>query len=139
MCLFIFRSLAVETGQILEHLVWSNTSGFQFSGPLARTNVLSALCGQLSHVLSESICSQTAQHFAIFGSVAVLVSVPRFFGSLRLSFTGGTTQVQDGWIIRTSDILHKAYGTILEPGRFSRPHLSLETCPVEPRRGARDL
>ena len=34
-----------STGKILEHLVWSNTSGFQFLGPLARTNYLSALCG----------------------------------------------------------------------------------------------
>ena len=31
--------------KILEHLFWSNTSGFQFWGPLARTNFLSALCG----------------------------------------------------------------------------------------------
>ena len=34
-----------STCKILEHLVWSNTSGFQFWGPLARTNLLSALCG----------------------------------------------------------------------------------------------
>ena len=34
-----------STCKILEHLVWSNTSGFQFWGPLARTNFLSALCG----------------------------------------------------------------------------------------------
>ena len=34
-----------STGKILEHLVWSNTSGFQFWGPLARTNFLSVLCG----------------------------------------------------------------------------------------------
>ena len=34
-----------STCKILEHLVWSNTSGFQFLGPLARTNFLSALCG----------------------------------------------------------------------------------------------
>ena len=33
-----------STCNILEHLVWSNTSGFQFWGPLARTNFLSALC-----------------------------------------------------------------------------------------------
>ena len=32
--------------KVLEHLVWSNTSGFQFWGPLARTNFLSALCGR---------------------------------------------------------------------------------------------
>ena len=36
---------ANSTCQILEHLVWSNTSGLQFRGPLARTNFLSALCG----------------------------------------------------------------------------------------------
>ena len=34
-----------STRKILEHLVCSNTSGFQFWGPLARTNFLSALCG----------------------------------------------------------------------------------------------
>ena len=34
-----------STCKILEHLVWSNTSGFQFWGPLARTNFLSVLCG----------------------------------------------------------------------------------------------
>ena len=34
-----------STCKILEHLVWSNNSGFQFWGPLARTNFLSALCG----------------------------------------------------------------------------------------------
>ena len=34
-----------STCKILEHLVCSNTSGFQFWGPLARTNFLSALCG----------------------------------------------------------------------------------------------
>ena len=34
-----------STCRILEHLVCSNTSGFQFWGPLARTNFLSALCG----------------------------------------------------------------------------------------------
>ena len=34
-----------STCKILEHLVWSNTSGFQFWGPLARTNFLLALCG----------------------------------------------------------------------------------------------
>ena len=34
-----------STCKILEHLVCSNTSGFQFWGPLARTNLLSALCG----------------------------------------------------------------------------------------------
>ena len=34
-----------STCKILEHLVWSNTFGFQFWGPLARTNFLSALCG----------------------------------------------------------------------------------------------
>ena len=34
-----------STCNVLEHLVWSNTSGFQFWGPLARTNFLSALCG----------------------------------------------------------------------------------------------
>ena len=34
-----------STCKILEHPVWSNTSGFQFWGPLARTNFLSALCG----------------------------------------------------------------------------------------------
>ena len=34
-----------STCKILEHRVWSNTSGFQFWGPLARTNFLSALCG----------------------------------------------------------------------------------------------
>ena len=34
-----------STCKILEHLVWSNTSRFQFWGPLARTNFLSALCG----------------------------------------------------------------------------------------------
>ena len=33
------------TCKILEHLVWSNTSGFQFWGPLARTLFLSVLCG----------------------------------------------------------------------------------------------
>ena len=39
----LFR--ASSTHKILEHLVWSNTSGSQFWGPLARTNFLSALCG----------------------------------------------------------------------------------------------
>ena len=34
-----------STCEILEHLVFSNTSGFQFWGPLARTNFLSAPCG----------------------------------------------------------------------------------------------
>ena len=34
-----------STCKILEHLVWSNTCGFQFWGPFARTNFLSALCG----------------------------------------------------------------------------------------------
>ena len=34
-----------STGKILEHLVWSNTSGFQFLGSLARTDFLLALCG----------------------------------------------------------------------------------------------
>ena len=34
-----------STCNVLEHLVCSNTSVFQFWGPLARTNVLSALCG----------------------------------------------------------------------------------------------
>ena len=34
-----------STCKILEHHVLSNTSGFQFRGPLARTNFLSALCG----------------------------------------------------------------------------------------------
>ena len=34
-----------STCKILEHLVCSNTSGFQFWGPLARTNFLSALYG----------------------------------------------------------------------------------------------
>ena len=29
----------------LEHLLWSNTSGFQSLGPLARTNFMPALCG----------------------------------------------------------------------------------------------
>ena len=37
--------MANSTRKILEHLVWSNTSGFQFWGPLARTDFLSALCG----------------------------------------------------------------------------------------------
>ena len=37
--------MAKSTCKILEHLFWSNTSGFQFWGPLARTNFLSALCG----------------------------------------------------------------------------------------------
>ena len=31
--------------EVLEHLVWSNASGFRFWGPLAQTNFLSALCG----------------------------------------------------------------------------------------------
>ena len=39
----LFR--ANSTCKVLEHLVCSNTSGFQFWGPLARTNFLSALCG----------------------------------------------------------------------------------------------
>ena len=39
----LFR--ANSTCKVLEHLVWSNASGFQFWGPLARTNILSALCG----------------------------------------------------------------------------------------------
>ena len=39
----LFR--ANSTCKVLEHLVWSNTSGFQFWGPLARTYFLSALCG----------------------------------------------------------------------------------------------
>ena len=39
----LFR--ANSTRRILEHIVWSNTSGFQFWGPLARTNFLSVLCG----------------------------------------------------------------------------------------------
>ena len=32
--------------KVLEHLVLSNTSGFQFLGPLARTHFLSTLCGR---------------------------------------------------------------------------------------------
>ena len=39
----LFR--ANSTRKILEHLVCSNTSGFQLWGPLARTDFLSALCG----------------------------------------------------------------------------------------------
>ena len=41
----LFR--ANSTCKVLEHLVWSNTSGFPFWGPLARTNLicLLALCG----------------------------------------------------------------------------------------------
>ena len=38
-----------STYKVLEHLVWSNTSGFQFWRPLARTNFLSALCGLPKH------------------------------------------------------------------------------------------
>ena len=37
--------MADSTCKILEHLFWSNTSGFQFWGPLARTKFLLALCG----------------------------------------------------------------------------------------------
>ena len=37
--------MANSTCKILEHLFWSNTSGFQYWGPLARTNLLSALFG----------------------------------------------------------------------------------------------
>ena len=39
----LFR--ANSTCKVLEHLVWSNTSGFQFWAPLARTNFLSVPCG----------------------------------------------------------------------------------------------
>ena len=44
------RPILCHSGHILhskvfEHLVWSNTSGFQFWGPLARTNIWSALRG----------------------------------------------------------------------------------------------
>ena len=49
----LFR--ANSTRKILEHLVWSNTSGFQFWGPLARTNFLSALCGP--HIGGSGICT----------------------------------------------------------------------------------
>ena len=42
----LFRAYSAYKGsRILEHLVWSNTSGFHFWVPLARTNFLSALCG----------------------------------------------------------------------------------------------
>ena len=41
--------------KVLEHLVWSSTSGFQFWGPLARTNFLLALCG-LPKFLVLSLC-----------------------------------------------------------------------------------
>ena len=44
--------------KVLEHLVWLNTFGLRFWGPLARTNVLSALCGlptlddrQIAHLI----------------------------------------------------------------------------------------
>ena len=43
-----------STCKILEHLVWSNTSGFRFLGPLARTNILSALCGLPIFTLKKS-------------------------------------------------------------------------------------
>ena len=39
--------------KVLEHLVWSNPSGLQFWGPLARANFLSALCGLPTNVLGE--------------------------------------------------------------------------------------
>ena len=35
---------AILHSKVLEYLIWSNTSGFQFWGPLARTNFLSSLC-----------------------------------------------------------------------------------------------
>ena len=41
----LFYSGQILNAKVLENLVWSNTSGLQFWGPLARTNFLSALCG----------------------------------------------------------------------------------------------
>ena len=39
------RGIFMDMEVFLEHLVWSNTAGLQFLGPLARTDFLSALCG----------------------------------------------------------------------------------------------
>ena len=61
--LFLTSSLLFRgnsTCKILEHLVWSNTSGFQFWGPLAQTNFLSALCGLPTFASSSLEASQWA-------------------------------------------------------------------------------
>ena len=54
----LFR--ATSTCKILEHLIWSNISGFQFWGPLARTNFLSALCGlpTMTRRVLEELCTE---------------------------------------------------------------------------------
>ena len=80
-------SRANSTCKVLEQLVWSNTSGLQFRGPLARTNFLSALCGLRKRVLlgiigkhSTILLNRTLQNvsrargFTRFG--------PSFFGHL---------------------------------------------------------
>ena len=41
----VYHSGQVLHSKVFEHLVWSNTPGFQFCGPHTRTNFLSALCG----------------------------------------------------------------------------------------------
>ena len=56
--------------KVFKHLLWSNTSGFQFWGPLAPTNILSALCG-----LPISVVSGRSR-----------------FGLVRLRFGKGTVQ-----------------------------------------------
>ena len=58
-----------STYKILAHLVWSNTSGFQFWGPLARTNFLAALRGLPTarrHILmsrGKKIAARAARQF----------------------------------------------------------------------------
>ena len=47
---------ANSTCRVLEHLIWSNTSGFQFLGPLARTNFLLALCGLSTQGDTKHFC-----------------------------------------------------------------------------------
>ena len=56
---------------VLEHLVWSNTSGFQFWGPLARTNFLSALCG-LPTLTWRPMKWRTLDRFAPWPTYALL-------------------------------------------------------------------
>ena len=48
-------SVQILHAKVLEHLVSSNTSGFRFWGPLAWTNLLSALCGLPTTLVSIKV------------------------------------------------------------------------------------
>ena len=50
--------------KLLDHLVWSNTSRFQFWGPLARMNVLSPLCGLPNGDAPPSCITKLSQKYA---------------------------------------------------------------------------